>query len=304
MKYQIETIGVELEYADIDTRKPLPKGLRWDYKDYSMCNSNGTANDPKKRMNVFGSEIHTKPTAEISEIMFLVSRFQQGFPEAKLNYTTNLHIHIRVPGLRNDLDALKKLASYYHKNAIPLFKLLPHIPIPIRENFKKEKAFDGAYRRYKRRHRSHQYIASENVFDQLMEAKTTEDFNLAHYPRDKKGKPQLHLMQREGVNLAHLFKPTETIEFRHFTMTKKPNRFHTALIWPRLYLKAALYTDEPPESIIKRHKELEFQPFFKYRYSLDKIFRRTNYGLHSREEIEAEYQRLIRKGKLTLEDLR
>lgn len=301
MKYKVETIGVELEYADIDTRKRLPAEFEWDRKDYSICNSNGTANDPKKKLNKFGSEIHSKPFEEVSKLVFAIMRLQTKFPEATLNFSTNLHVHIHVPRLRDDLEALKQLEKYYHEHANLMFKKIDPIPVPIRENFKKQKAFDGAWRRYKRRIRSHQYMSP--FYDRLMEAKTAEDFNLAHYPHAKDGTPQYHLMQREGVNLAHLWKPTETIEFRHFTMTKDPHRLLAALTWPRVYLKAALYTGETPLELVKKH-EFEFQPFFPYKYSMDKIFRRTNFHGRTRAQVEEEYQRLIKKGVLCENDLR
>ena len=47
------TYGSELELADLDTRKILPEGNKWDYKDGSIANSNGLANDPKKEFNIF-----------------------------------------------------------------------------------------------------------------------------------------------------------------------------------------------------------------------------------------------------------
>lgn len=303
MKYKVETTGVELEYADIDTRKSLPVCFKWDTKDYSICNSNGTANDPKKKLNVFGSEVHSIPFMHISELHFAITRIEHTHPEAELNFSTNLHVHIHVPGLSKDLEALKQLEKYYHHHANLMFKKIDPIPVPVRMEFKRERAFEGAWRRYKRRIRSHQYMASDNCFDRMMNADTCRDFNLAHYPIAKDGTPMYHLMQREGVNLAHLWKPTETIEFRHFTMTKDKKKLLAALTWPRIYLKAALYTGETPLELVKKHG-FEFQPFFQYQYKLDKIFQRTNFHGRTRKQVAAEYERLIKKGILTREDLK
>lgn len=307
MKYKIESYGLELEYADIDTRKKLPSGLSWDYKDFSICNSNGLANDPKKKMNFFGSEVHTQPMQDPGQVEMLTRRFIGTFPEAKLNYTTNLHVHIRVPGLRNDLDALKRLETYYHKHGPEMFKAIQPLERPKRGDFELDKQFIGALRRYRRRLRSHQEIVDDNTYDRIMKAKTVDDFHDAFYRHDSKGQPLRHLFQREGVNLAHLFRETETIEFRHFTMTRYSDRLLTALWWVKAYFVAALYSEEGPLELYNRFVrtapfEVQFQSFFKYNYSLDKIFRKTSFK-HPRTLVEKEYERLIAKGVIKKRDV-
>jgi len=290
------TVGCELEMGDVDTSIKIPEELGvWDEHDSSIMNSNGTANDPYGIFNRYGGEIQVKPSHNTVKLVKRVEAIYDLFPKIDLNFTTNLHVHVRIPGLRSDLYALQKIARYLKKHGEELFKVVDPIPYPNKPESK------GAMARYRRRKRSHHTMVSEKVFKLLMLAKTPEEFHLAHAPKDSKGKPQWHLVQRAGVNLAHLWK-NDCIEFRHFTMTMDPHKLLCAFEWPKLFLRAALETAETPSEQVENYG-MTFQKFWPYDSEKDKIFQLTSVRHNTRAEALINYHKLIKEGKLTEEEL-
>ena len=54
------TFGLELELPDVDTNVELPAHIgSFDMKDFTIANSDGLANDPKKKYFLVGSEVNT-----------------------------------------------------------------------------------------------------------------------------------------------------------------------------------------------------------------------------------------------------
>ena len=122
--------GCEHELADIPRDRPLPKGYGWDVKDITIVNSNGIANDPKGELYKFGGEINTPPTDTVGGQVECLSTIKELFPEAKVNYRSNLHVHIRVPGLKGDLEALKQVHRYVHEHMPKLLPIIEPLPKP------------------------------------------------------------------------------------------------------------------------------------------------------------------------------
>ena len=106
MKYDpnMFTYGCEHEFADWSVDSKLPEGCLWNHDDYTIVNSNGIANDPKGKLWRFGGEINTRPTSSIEEQCDILSQLKMLQPTPKINYRSNLHVHVRVPGLKNDLE--------------------------------------------------------------------------------------------------------------------------------------------------------------------------------------------------------
>ena len=297
------TYGCELEMGDVDTHVILPDGNTWCYKDGSICNSNGTANDPKKKLNRYGSEIQVKPASSPEELLRTVKGLYGLLPRKDFNFTTNLHVHIRVPGLKDNLPALKRLAEYLRKNDSAMFNLIDPIPQPLREDYDCLEAWNGALRRFKRRQRSHHYGVSDAVYLAMMKARTPQEFYEAHALLSHNGKRQWHLVVRAGVNLKQLWCDTETIEFRCFTMSLGMDKMLSAFRWPGLLLEAALVTGATPAEILSANRSLVFQRFHPYNYKMDRVFLLTNVLHNSREEARKNYEALIAQGVLRREDL-
>lgn len=298
------TFGAELELGDVDTKIVLPPGNRWCDKDGSICNSNGTANDPKKIFNRYGGEIQMRPEASPEELLAATKYIYDLFPVKDFNYTTNLHVHIRIPGLKDDLEALKKIALYLRKYDQEMYELIDPNPFPERQlKFSHPEFYNGAVSRWRRRNKSHRYRVSDKVFKLMMDAKTPREFYEAHAPKNRFGQPMWHVVVRAGVNLKQVFEDTETIEFRHFTMSPDLNKMLSAYKWPKLLMEAIFITGDSPKQILEKNPDLEFQKFHDYNFHLDKIFRKTNVYHNKRSEVRENYKKLIQEGLIDEQSL-
>lgn len=296
------TYGAELELADVDTSLNLPKGNLWCYKDGSICNSNGTANDPKKKFNRFGGEIQTRACLSPEELVKEVKKIYQvlNVNENCFNFTTNLHVHIRIPKLLNNLDLLKKFLKYIVKNDKNIYKIIEPISKPIKMEYLTEKSYIGAMKRFKRRKRSHQYNYEASKVPNMLIAQTMEEFfNGAVVRRKSDNKPLWHLFVRPGINLIQIL-DTETIEFRCFTMSQDLTKMYNAFKWCELFVKAVL-KDLNVEEIL--NKGLKFQRFHPYKYELDWIFQMTNVYHNTRKIVKNNYIWLVENNHIKQEEL-
>jgi hypothetical protein len=298
------TFGAELELGDVDTKIVLPPGNKWCDKDGSICNSNGTANDPKKIFNRYGGEIQMKPENTPEELLRATKEIYDLFSKKHFNFTTNLHVHIRIPGLKDDLEALKKIAAYLRKYDEEIYELIDPNPFPERQlKFSNPDFYNGAVSRWRRRNKSHRYRVSEKVYKLMMNAKSPREFYEAHAPKNRFGQPMWHVVVRAGVNLKQIFEDTETIEFRHFTMSPDLNKMLSAYKWPKLLMEAIFVTGHTPKQILENNPDLVFQNFHPYDHELDKIFRQTNVYHNKRSEVRENYKRLIEQGSINEQSL-
>lgn len=298
-----QTFGAELELGNVDTKIKLPKCAEWDYRDYSIANSNGTANDPKKELNRYGSEIHTKPASSPEALVEMIERVYKTFPRFTVNFTTSLHVHIHTPGLRDNLKKLKRVARYIHEFQEDMYYRVDPIPIPERNEFESRDAFEGAWGWYKHRKRSHQARVSPAVYSNLIHAKTPVQFYLSHAPVNIKCEPQWQLVQRAGINLAHLWKATDTIEFRFFTMSYNLDLTLNAIRFCKYFLRAALNDlEEGPGDIINSYK-LKFQEFHPYNYDMEQIWKLTNVHINGRRKAAENYAHLLNRGIIKHRDV-
>ena len=109
--------GVELEYGNCDRKIiELPDGAKWNSLDNTCVSSTGIANDPQGKLYQYGGEINTRPTFSVDEQVEHIAKINKFLrdngPAPIVNYRSNLHIHIRVPGLNTNLKMLKHL--YQH----------------------------------------------------------------------------------------------------------------------------------------------------------------------------------------------
>lgn len=245
------TYGAEHELADwpaLTLGKQLP-GFGRDTKDITCVNSNGIANDPTLRYYTLGGEINTPPSGMIAEQGAYLHQIISVYPEAKVNYRSNLHFHIRVPGLRNNLDALKRFALFNDTQLrAGILDIVEPIDKPYRGDYPEETAWRGALRRWKRRRRSHHTILPINRLPLQLGAQTVERFFEAEVPYSRAGRPLWHAQARAAVNLRQLME-TDTIEFRHFPGTLAPNKVTMAGLWCKVYTQCALEWEGSPANI-------------------------------------------------------
>lgn len=249
------TYGAEHELADWDAWGGLPEGYDRDRRDVTMVNSNGIAVDPRARLYRYGGEVQTPPTTGPAGQGAALEVFLLLFPCASVNYRSNLHIHVRVPGLVRDLRALKRLAAYNQRWLPALLPVLEPIPVPRQLDYPEPGAYKGAVRRMRRRKRSHQTLLTAARAEAQQQAGTVAEFLAAECPRAKDGRVQWHLAPRTAVNLRQL-RETNTVEFRHFPGTLEPAQVMAAAAWCGDYLRAALDGGclTPPELYEERYR--------------------------------------------------
>lgn len=285
------TFGCELEIADCDTRKKLPIG-KWNYKDGSIANSNGLANDPKKEFNIYGGEINTEPTKTIKSQIKQIKKIYKALGKYSFNHTTNLHIHIRVPGLANNLEAMKKLQTYIFKYGKRMLEKIE--PIPIADKKLKGEEYDLAKRRERRRKKSHHWMISQSTYDRLMKSKTIKEFFENYYPKDKNGKINYAGATRAAINILQL-KETETIEFRHFTCSDNLKEIKDSFIFCKKILISGLTDQKNPIKIFKKGK-YKFTKFHDFDPFLEKYFLMTNVVYNSRKVVLENIEKLKKQG--------
>jgi len=305
-KYEKEqiTLGVELEIADIDTTIKIPEELgKWDYDDYTIVNSSGIGNDPKKKMVRWGGEINTQPTYGAEKQIKIIENIFNLFDKKSLNYTCNLHIHASIDGLKEDLNLLKNITKYFFEYQFDIFKITEDLQTPCMLDFSNIEEFNGAMKRYKRRKVSHQYPLNEKQVKQALQAKTYDEFFNAFkkYTNYLKRKSWIYV-KRPGINIFQI-DMMGTIEFRHFSMTFDLDLFYNCLKWVEEVFFASIQTQENPYDIFKRLGKPKFPSFLPYNHNLQKIFDLTHFGKLSRKEIKQNLLMLLKQKKISLEDI-
>lgn len=119
------TYGMEIEWGDVPRSFSIPKHLgSWEYSERDIINLRdpykNVCADPLGEDPPFGGEINTKPTKTWQEQVTRYFELQKLFEDAghppTVGVTAHTHIHCRVPGLRDDIDALKRLTKYIKEN--------------------------------------------------------------------------------------------------------------------------------------------------------------------------------------------
>lgn len=269
------SFGLELEWADVDKRTPIPEKYgKWDWRDWTMVNSDGTANDPTGKTNWKGGEINTAPTDSVAEQVKIVSDLAK-LLSPTINYRCNLHVHVGISNAITDLDMLKRLAKYIRANETFVWNYVEPIPKPTRDKYESDDAFKGAMKRYKRRLVSHHYSISQERYEEMIDATDPQHFYESHAPKGRKGQRVWHIVPRAGMNLRSLFKHG-TIEFRHFPGTADPKEIESALSWCEAFTDAAINNGKSAEEIYKS-REWTFPKFRKYQHTLELGYQKTKF---------------------------
>jgi hypothetical protein len=225
--------GAELELVDWPRNAPLPKGMAVDDGNYTSVNSNGVAVDGKGKTYHLGGEILTAPSENIESPAEQFDQIKQLWPETIHNYRTGLNVHVRVPGLRDDLKKLKQLQAFVHR-VMP--ELLPIIdPIPSVSILG---ASSGEQRCYTVRRKDHYTLLPDWRLALQMKARTPKEFFEAEAIHLATGKVHWAINPRTCVNLRQMLQ-TDTIEFRHFFMPNTSKELLNATLWCKFFLEVA-----------------------------------------------------------------
>ncbi len=266
------TWGAEHELSDIPVDVPLPEGWGRD-PEHTIVNSNGIAADPSHRMYKFGGELNTPPTdTALGQVEHLVW-IKKTYPMARVNYRSNLHIHIRVSGLKDDLKALKKAQAFIHKHMRQAIEILVPLPAPDQKQYPGLQEYKGALRRWRRRKVSHRSLLPPDRLKHQLEARTVEEFFNREPPTSKAGKPLFHAQPRLCVSLRQLLQ-TDTVEFRHFPGTLDEGELYACCIWCERFLRYAL-TDGGIKPLLAWARGRKFPAFPPYIHWMEVCFRAT-----------------------------
>lgn len=284
MSTEGRTYGVEHEWADWDVRTPLPEGFSRDTRDYTIVNSNGIANDPTLRYYPYGGEICTPPTDTIHGQVLAMHQLQELLPTATVNYRSNLHVHVRIPGLRDNLYALKSIQRYIHEHMPAILEVIQPLPRPgpaqaaqrsgADRLYSEDEWLEGARLRWRRMLVSHQTLLTPRRLAHQLEAQSVTEFLEREVPwSEKKGRPQWQCQPRLCVNLRQLLE-TDTVEFRHFAGTMDSLEVCTALHFADRFLTAARAA-APIEELLAWCRTQQWPRFQPYQHWMETRYRAT-----------------------------
>lgn len=130
------SFGCELEWSDIDRRVDIPVELgEWEGpkiagyyvgSEIDIVNTKGRwrghGTDPLCVRCPVGGEIHTQPSNSIDSQMFRVMDIMSRFSTVCVACPNHGHIHVGIPGILEDVEALKNLFRYTEENEYDLIK--------------------------------------------------------------------------------------------------------------------------------------------------------------------------------------
>ena len=223
------TFGAEHELADWDCREGLPEFFARS-SDYTIVNSNGVAAQPNPKVYPYGGEINTPPTTTPQGQVNCLEMILERHPQCTVNHRSNLHIHVRVPGLKDNLSLLKQLQAYIHAELPSVLDLIE--PIPIGKTLAEKK-------RERRRRVSHHTLLAPKRLAYQLAASTTREFFEREVPYSKAGAVMWHAQPRLAVGLRQMLQ-TDTIEFRHFPGTLDVMELLNCVQWCKDFVQQAI----------------------------------------------------------------
>ena len=253
------TWGYEIEWGDIDRRLEIPEHLgSWEFAETDIVNIHEpfkyVACDPLGEEPYMGGEVNTKPTAtweeQVERILEVKKIFDDAGNQPSASCVNHGHLHVFVPGLKDDLDSLKKLITYIKANQADTIEAC--YQYYDAGSMKKAK---GAkmYLKYDGGREMPEYMC-----DNIVNLAT--DFD--HFIK-------LHAAGKDGVSMGRPFryaintycmKHTGTIEFRCFRATTERKHMESMFRFVEAFIDAAL-NDGPSVKEILSEGDYEFPPF-------------------------------------------
>lgn len=277
------TVGLELEWADVDRWKTIPENMgKWSTEDYSIVNSDGHANCPTGSSWRWGGEINTRPTMTSVEQAHIVRELAK-LLNPTINYKCNLHVHVRheyFAEMIEDVEWLKRVAVYLRGQEEFVYSHIEYLEPPTQYDFPDPEELRGAKKRYRRNLNSHQHTLNPDRWVELLNAKTPQEFKDAHASPTWDGKRAWHIAKRPGMNMRSLWKHG-TIEFRHFPGTADPDEAESAARWCQLIVENAMKFLDcdflKADEIFVKYGPWKFPEFRPYDHKLQLGFESTKF---------------------------
>ena len=253
------TFGYEIEWGDIDRTLEIPEHLgAWEYAETDIVNIHEpyrfVACDPMGTEPPVGGEVNTKPTAtweeQVDRIMELHDLFVANGDRPSASVVNHGHLHVYVPGLKDDVESLKKLVAYIQKNQTDTieacYQFRDKNEMKLLKGAKMYLKLDGG--------REMPDYMCENIIN------LTTDFD--HFIK-------LHAAGKDGVSMGRPFryaintycmKHTGTIEFRCFRSTTDRKQIEDQFKFAIAFIDAALNDGPSVEKILDEY-DYDFPPF-------------------------------------------
>jgi hypothetical protein len=267
--------GAELEVGDVDVREPLPPILgTWARTETDVVNihgeQRGVACDPLGESPPWGGEVNMTPAPGPKEagdrmraiISELISR-----PGNRPSFTAMnaSHVHVRVPGLRDDIVALKRLQDYVVKNQDAVLERMfgEYVPPPWARSRAKSHTIplDGK--------RKMQPWMNDNI--QRMAETVEQFFVLQRMGKDGRTPYRIFRYCVNTYNLALI----DTVEFRWFRPSLSPAEWLDMFLFCEAFLLEAL-SDDPRPVGVYLHR-FSFPPNPPHNIELMEGWERTRY---------------------------
>lgn len=261
MKYDPKnfTWGYEIEWGDIDRRLEIPAHLgKWEYAETDIVNIRDpykyVACDPLGLEPPFGGEINTRPTKTWQEQAYRIMQIYEFFIEngnqPSASCVNHGHLHVFVPGLKNDIDALKRLTKYIRRNQTETiaacYKFYDGYGMKKLKNATTYLKFDGG--REMPDYMCDNIINLANNFDDFIRLQCAGKDGVSM------GRPF-----RYAIN-TYCMKHTGTIEFRCFRSSINRNEIESQFRFAEKFIDAAL-NDGPDVWKILEENSFKFPEF-------------------------------------------
>jgi len=268
------TYGFEIEWGDIDRNMPIPPELgAWEYCETDIINLRepyrGLGSDPKGVNPPVGGEINMKPTKTMEEqvdnIMKIHDLFVAHGTPPTAGCVNHGHLHIHVPGLTEDIDALKRLSRYLRDNQhMTIDRCYQFRVMPNMEMTKTAKTYlkhDGG-----------------RIMPDWLAT------NLATVPVDFEDWIRVHCCGKDAVTQSRPFrygihtyalKNSRTVEFRCFRSSVKREEIYDSFRFAADWMDAAL-NDGPDVQELFLLNEYKFPPF-EYDHEMYMGWEKTKY---------------------------
>lgn len=229
------TYGYEIEWGDIFRDTVIPEHLgSWEYAETDICNMyppyENIACDPLGKEPPVGGEINVKPTKTIEEMMDRIWQIKELFHPPSASCVNHGHVHIFVPGLKEDIDGLKRLIKF--------IKLYQHSTVDLCYDYK-----DHPLMKYTKTAKSYlKYDGGRLMPDYMCDniinrANNFDEFIFQHCAgKDgvSRGRPF-----RYSIN-TYCMKHTGTIEFRCFRSSTSLIEIEDSITFAAEFLDVAL----------------------------------------------------------------
>jgi hypothetical protein len=291
MQYDPSTFtwGYELELGDVkrDTKIPDHLGM-WEYCETDVINQlppyRGLACDPLGIDPPVGGEINTKPTKTWKEQVDKISQILDLFKTPTASCISNGHVHVHVPGLKDDLESLKRLVRYIKNNQFNTiknchrFKIYPEMVDLVKswKTLKNAEYMEASYLM-----NDSGLPIPESLLTSLRRASTTDDFFMK-FPTDHFGN-----VFRYAINIYNL-RRINTIEFRCFRNSIDLNEITNSFKFVEQFINAALNNGPSVEEILTT-SDYHFAKF-EYNHEMYQAWRDTKYPSFVRGQKKREFQ--------------